>query len=77
VCTLPLVTDPSKYADTFRLIDANGDGRISADEFKRLMDALGDSITDDAANEAVRLIDADGDGQVTLDEFAGYLETRS
>jgi len=71
------VAEPSRYADTFRLIDANGDGRISAEEFKRLMDALGDSITDDAANEAVRLIDADGDGEVTLDEFAGYLEARS
>jgi Ca2+-binding EF-hand superfamily protein len=73
----PAVAEPSRYADTFRLIDANGDGRISAEEFKRLMDALGDSITDDAANEAVRLIDADGDGEVTLDEFAGYLEARS
>ncbi|HVQ96917.1 MAG TPA: EF-hand domain-containing protein [Mycobacteriales bacterium] len=71
------MAEPSRYADTFRLIDANGDGRISAEEFKRLMDALGDSITDDAANEAVRLIDADGDGEVTLDEFAGYLEARS
>ncbi|MEN3360723.1 MAG: hypothetical protein V7637_4705 [Mycobacteriales bacterium] len=71
------MAEPSKYADTFRLIDANGDGRISAGEFKHLMDALGDSITDEAANEAVRLIDADGDGEVTLDEFAGYLEARS
>jgi calmodulin len=70
------VADPSKYADTFRLIDANGDGRISANELKRLMDALGDEISDGAAAEAVRIIDTDGDGQVTLAEFAGYLDSR-
>jgi Ca2+-binding EF-hand superfamily protein len=71
------VADPSKYADTFRLIDANGDGRISADELKQLMDALGDEISDGAAAEAVRIIDTDGDGQVTLEEFAGYLDSRA
>jgi Ca2+-binding EF-hand superfamily protein len=70
------VTDPSKYADTFRLIDANGDGRISADELVRLMGALGDEISPEAAAAAVRIIDTDGDGQVTLEEFAGYLDTQ-
>ena len=68
--------DPGEYADTFRLIDANGDGLISAAEFKRLMDTLGDAITDDAAAEAVRLLDTDGDGLVSLEEFAGYLSRR-
>jgi Ca2+-binding EF-hand superfamily protein len=70
------VVDPSKYADTFHLIDANGDGRISAGELKQLMDALGDEISPEAAAEAVRIIDIDGDGQVTLEEFAGYLDAR-
>jgi Ca2+-binding EF-hand superfamily protein len=69
-------TDPSTYADTFRLIDANADGLISAAELRRLMEALGDEITDDAAEQAVRIMDGDGDGLISLDEFAGYLSSR-
>jgi calmodulin len=72
----PTVADPSKYADTFRLLDTDGDGRISAVELKQLMDALGDEISPEAAAEAVRIIDADGDGRVTLEEFAGYLDAK-
>lgn len=71
------MVDPSTYADTFHLIDANGDGRISAEEFVRLMGILGDDISPEAAAEAVRRLDADGDGQVTLEEFAGYLDARA
>lgn len=71
------MADQSTYADTFRLIDADGDGRISAEEFLRLMHMLGDKLSPEAAAEAVRLLDADGDGQVTLAEFAGYLDARS
>ena len=70
------MADASKYADTFQLIDANSDGLISAAELKRLMDMLGDDITDEAAEQAVQIIDTDGDGLISLDEFAGYLATR-
>ena len=71
------MVDTSEYAETFRLIDANGDGLISATELKQLMTALGDEITDDATERAVEIIDSDGDGLISLDEFAGYLATRT
>jgi Ca2+-binding EF-hand superfamily protein len=70
------VAEPSDYADTFRLIDTDGDGLISAAEFKRLMATLGDEFTDDAAAEAVRIIDGNGDGLVDLTEFAAYFDSR-
>jgi Ca2+-binding EF-hand superfamily protein len=70
------VVDPTEYADTFHLIDTNGDGLISAAELKQLMDALGDEISDAAADEAVRIVDTNGDGLVNLEEFAGYLDAR-
>ena len=66
----------SEYADTFQLIDTNKDGLISAAELKALMVALGDEITDEAADEGVRLFDSDGDGLISLPEFAGYLDSR-
>lgn len=70
------VTDTSAYADSFRILDADGDGRITATELVTLMNALGDDVTDEAAAKAVELMDTDGDGKVSLEEFAGYLASR-
>jgi Ca2+-binding EF-hand superfamily protein len=70
------VTDTSQYADSFALLDADGDGLLSAAELVRLMHALGDEVTDEAAAQAVQLMDADGDGLISLPEFAGFLESR-
>jgi Ca2+-binding EF-hand superfamily protein len=68
------VADSNEYADSFTLIDANGDGLISATEFKQLMNRLGRDFSDEAAEKAIEIIDTDGDGQVNLDEFAAWLE---
>jgi Ca2+-binding EF-hand superfamily protein len=71
------VTDTKRYADSFAILDADGDGKISATELVQLMRGLGDDVTDDAAAKAVELMDTDGDGLIGLDEFAAYLDTRS
>lgn len=70
------MTDTRTYADSFALLDADGDGRISAAELLRLMQALGDDVTVDAATKAVELMDTDGDGLVSLEEFAGWQDAR-
>lgn len=70
------MTDTTAYADSFAILDADGDGRISATELVQLMRTLGDDVTDEAAARAVELMDTDGDGLVSLDEFAGYLADR-
>jgi Ca2+-binding EF-hand superfamily protein len=71
------VTDTNRYADSFRILDADGDGKVSATELVQLMRSLGDDVTEEAATKAVKLMDADGDGLVSLDEFAHYLDSRS
>lgn len=71
------MADTSEYRPTFELLDADGDGRLSAAELKRLMLALGEDITDEAALAAVQVVDADGDGLISLDEFAQYLGSRA
>ncbi len=70
------VTDPHRYADSFRILDVDGDGKISAAELVTLMRQLGDDVTDEAAAKAVDLMDADGDGLISLDEFADWQSTR-
>lgn len=71
------MADTSEYAATFDLLDADGDGRLSAAELKNLMSALGEEITDEAAVEAMKVVDEDGDGLISLEELSGYLASRS
>jgi len=71
------VADTSEYAATFELLDADGDGRISAAELKNLMTALGEDITDEAAEQGVQVVDDDGDGLISIDEFASWMSTRT
>ncbi|GHE34407.1 hypothetical protein GCM10017673_41500 [Streptosporangium violaceochromogenes] len=61
------------YATTFKIIDVDGDGLISATEMTRLMEVLGQPITPDEAAAAIARIDRDGDGLISLEEFAGYI----
>ncbi|MEV7007300.1 EF-hand domain-containing protein [Streptosporangium sp. NPDC051022] len=65
------------YATTFKILDVDGDGLISAVEMTRLMEVLGQPITPEGAAEAIARIDLDGDGLISLEEFAGYLQWAS
>lgn len=67
------VANTSDYKATFEIVDSDNDGRISPDELKQLMHALGDEITDDTAAEVVKVMDGDGDGRINLEEFTGYM----
>ena len=71
------MADTSEYAATFELLDADGDGRISAAELKNLMTALGEEITDEAAVQGVQVVDDDGDGLISIDEFAAWMSSRT
>jgi Ca2+-binding EF-hand superfamily protein len=71
------VADTSEYAATFDLLDADGDGRLSAAELRNLMSALGEDITDEAAADAVQVVDGDGDGLISIEELAAYLSSRA
>uniref|UniRef100_A0A0E0PHX6 GTP diphosphokinase n=1 Tax=Oryza rufipogon TaxID=4529 RepID=A0A0E0PHX6_ORYRU len=52
----------------FRLLDKNGDGRISMEELTELMEDLGAGGKD--AEELMRLLDDNNDGSLSSDEFA-------
>ncbi|MBB6345309.1 EF-hand domain-containing protein [Nonomuraea muscovyensis] len=62
----------SDHAITFDLIDADKDGRISAVELVRLMEALGQPITLERAQAGVARLDQDGDGLIDLEEFGSF-----
>lgn len=51
----------------FRLLDKNGDGRISIEELMEVMEELGARGED--AREMMQLLDANSDGSLSSDEF--------
>ena len=55
------------------MLDKDGDGLVSAGEFKQMMAELGVNYTDDTAARAIKMMDTDGDGLVSLEELATYL----
>ncbi|MEN8650788.1 EF-hand domain-containing protein [Streptomyces sp. 21So2-11] len=55
---------------TFARYDVNGDGLISAVEYKSVMAQLGDPyVTETVAQAVINAHDSDGDGKLNFDEF--------
>jgi Ca2+-binding EF-hand superfamily protein len=67
------MVDTERYAAAFAMLDKDGDGRVSAAEFKEMMANLGVNYTDETAARAIQMMDADGDGLVSLEELATYM----
>ncbi|KAJ1413650.1 EF-Hand 1, calcium-binding site [Sesbania bispinosa] len=62
----------SQFQQVFKLIDSNGDGKISTTELSEVLSCLGGYNKCTAAKEAegmVRVLDFNGDGFVDMDEF--------
>ncbi|MER8071665.1 EF-hand domain-containing protein [Streptomyces sp. NPDC094034] len=54
----------------FERFDANGDGLITAAEYKSVMAQLGDfHVTETVAQAVINAHDGNGDGLLTFDEF--------
>jgi calmodulin len=51
------------------VFDKDGNGFVSAVEFRHVMTNLGEKLTDDEVDEMIREADVDGDGQVDYNEF--------
>ncbi|RZB53662.1 calmodulin-like protein 7 [Glycine soja] len=61
----------TQFHQVFKLIDTNGDGKISATELSEVLSCLGYNkcTADKEAEGMVRVLDFNGDGFVDLDEF--------
>ncbi|TSB14500.1 EF-hand domain-containing protein [Streptomyces sp. NBC_01525] len=64
------MADIEKAREQFARFDGDGDGLVTADEFKRAMAEMGDPfVTGPIAESVINSKDADGDGRMSFDEF--------
>lgn len=56
----------------FHQFDANGDGLIDRNEFRRILRVLGDEPTEDVLLLEFAAIDSNGDDMVDFDEFRNW-----
>lgn len=47
----------------------NGNGYIGNAEIRFVLEAMGESVTDEEVDEMIRMLDVDGDGEVNFKEF--------
>jgi Ca2+-binding EF-hand superfamily protein len=68
------VADIEEARKQFQRIDADGDGFITAAEFKSALAQGGDwNVTESVAETIIRQRDLDGDKVLSFDEFWAYL----
>lgn len=62
-----------EFAEAFRAIDRNNDGKLDIAELNRLMVATGFGLANDELHDIFDLFDRDGSGRVDLEEFMDYM----
>ncbi|MEU7294771.1 MULTISPECIES: EF-hand domain-containing protein [Streptomyces] len=68
------MADIESARTAFNKFDANGDGFITAAEYKSLMAQLGDfNVTETVAEALIKQRDDNGDGVLSWDEFWAHL----
>jgi calmodulin len=65
--------DDAEIRKSFDLFDKDGDGKITTDEVKAMLIALGDDLTDDEVAEIVKDADENSDGFVSFEEFVAAM----
>ncbi|KAL3669989.1 hypothetical protein V7S43_005360 [Phytophthora oleae] len=60
--------------EIFRMVDADGSGTISVDEFVSIFKTLGQALDHDDVRELVYQMDRNGDGKIDLEEFSKMLQ---
>ena len=55
--------------EAFNTFDIDGNDYISSEEIRRVMDMIGEYVTDEEVDEMIRMLDRGGRGQVAYEEF--------
>jgi hypothetical protein len=67
----------TSVSEAFHVIDADGDGSISAAELNVALKRLGHGLPDTSVQDLVHSADTDGDGEIDMGEFISMLREGS
>ncbi|CAI9777106.1 unnamed protein product [Fraxinus pennsylvanica] len=70
----PAMDKWSEKEMVFKYFDENGDGKISKEELRRCVRALGGEMSDEEAEMVVQSSDSDGDGMLGLEDFSKLVD---
>ena len=73
----PTNEELAEYREIFNLVDRDGSGSISMEEFKQLMDALGIRTSSEELESIITEIDADCSGEIDFTEFVAVMSRRA
>ncbi|WP_338867646.1 EF-hand domain-containing protein [Myxococcus stipitatus] len=71
-----LTSSGNELLDIFQRYDRNRTGAIERAEFARLLEALGQNITDEELEIALDIVDTDNTGQISWSEFKTWWNSR-
>ncbi|VDM67369.1 unnamed protein product [Strongylus vulgaris] len=63
LCSLFQENDSEMIREAFRVFDRDGNGFITAEEFRYFMTHMGEQFSDQEVDEIIAEVDIDGDGQ--------------
>lgn len=62
--------DPqAPFREQFEQMDRDGDGYLTAEDFKRISEDEGESLSTEQAQAMIEMADANGNGKVSFDEY--------
>merc|ERR1712025_1287865 len=64
------MADNVELKEAFKLFDMDGDGMITKDELRKLVEKVGGNMTEGEAQGLIRQADKDGDDGIDFSEFA-------
>ncbi len=65
-----------EVVEIFRTFDRDGSGSIDSQEFARMLEALGQDLTDDELLIALDVVDTDASGRISWSEFKAWWVSR-
>eukprot|EP00951_Prasinocladus_malaysianus_P041066 scaffold479819_cov35-Prasinocladus_malaysianus.AAC.1 len=65
----------NQCAEAFRAFDRDGSGTIDSKELKQVLNALGQSPTDEEVFNMIRAVDEDESGEIEYEEFVLVVQT--
>lgn len=69
--------EDEELLQAFKIFDADGNGTISKDELKRVMDMLGEKLSESQIDEMMKEADINGDGEIDFGEFKKMMAAKS